>query len=191
MSAEDGRRPTADYGAYDAVVFDLDGTLVRLVVDWDDVAAAVAEALAAAGVDADGRDLWAMLDLADETGHRAAVEDVIAARERAGARRSVRLPAADDLAALDRPAAVCSLNAESAVRVALSAHGLSDRVGAVVGRDSVPARKPDPEPLLAALDSLGVAPGRALFVGDSARDAEAAERAGVAFEYVGDGPSGH
>jgi phosphoglycolate phosphatase len=64
-------------------------------------------------------------------------------------------------------------------------------VDAVVGRDSVPARKPDPEPLLAALDALDVPPNRALFVGDSASDAEAAERAGVAFRYVGDGPSGH
>lgn len=181
----------ADYGAYEAVVFDLDGTLVRLVVDWDGVAAAVAEALAAGGVDADGHDLWGMLDLADETGRRDEVEAIIAANEREGARRSVRLPAADDLAALDRPAAVCSLNAEAAARTALATHDLADRVGAVVGRDSVPARKPDPAPLLAAIDALGADPDRALFVGDSARDAEAAERAGVAFRYVGDGPSGH
>jgi phosphoglycolate phosphatase len=181
----------AAYGDHEAVVFDLDGTLVRLVVDWDAVAAAVVEALAESGVDATGRDLWGLLDLADETGLRGEVEAIIGDHEREGARRSERLPAADDLAALDRPAAVCSLNAEAAARTALAVHDLTDRVGAVVGRDSVPTRKPDPEPLLAALDALGVAPDRALFVGDSARDAEAARRAGVAFEYVGDGPSGH
>ncbi|MFB6302059.1 MAG: HAD family hydrolase [Haloferacaceae archaeon] len=187
----DERRVDAEYGAYDAVVFDLDGTLVRLVVDWDDVAAAVIERLAADGVDAAGRDLWGLLDLADEIGRRDEVEAIIGAHELDGAKRSERLPAADDLAALDRPAAVCSLNAEAAARTALATHDLIDRVGVVVGRDSVPTRKPDPEPLLAALDAIDVPPDRALFVGDSARDAEAAERAGVAFEYVGDGPSGH
>lgn len=181
----------ANYADYEAVVFDLDGTLVRLVVDWDAVATAVAEAFAANGVDAGGRDLWGLLDLADETGLREEVEAIIGAHERAGARRSVRLPAADDLAAIDRPIAVCSLNAESAARTALATHGLADRVSAVVGRDSVPTRKPDPEPLLAALGALGADPDGALFVGDSARDAEAAERAGLAFRYVGDGPSGH
>jgi phosphoglycolate phosphatase len=37
---------------------------------------------------------------------------------------------------------------------------------------------------LATLDALGVAPEEALFVGDSPRDKETADRAGVAFEYV-------
>ncbi|MFB6156498.1 MAG: HAD family hydrolase [Haloferacaceae archaeon] len=181
----------ADYAEYDAVVFDLDGTLVRLAVDWEAVAADVTATFAEAGVDADGMGLWGMLDLADRTGLRDAVEAVIADHETEGARRSERLPAADDLAGLDRPAAVCSLNAEAAARVALDVHGLDDRVGAVVGRDSVATRKPEPEPLLAALEPLGVPPERALFVGDSERDATAAERAGVAFRYVGDGPSRH
>ncbi|MFB6079495.1 MAG: HAD family hydrolase [Haloferacaceae archaeon] len=191
MSGSGTDRSANAYGAYEAVVFDLDGTLVRLVVDWDAVAAEVTEALATHDVDADGRDLWGLLDLADETGLRAEVEAIVGERERAGARRSERLPTADDLAALDRPAAVCSLNAESAARAALATHDLADRVDAVVGRDSVSARKPDPEPLLAALRALDVSPDRALFVGDSARDAEAADRAGVAFRYVGDGPSGY
>ncbi|MFB6256213.1 MAG: HAD family hydrolase [Haloplanus sp.] len=183
--------PNHDYEAYDAVVFDLDGTLVRLAVDWEAVAEDVRTVFAESGVDAGGMDLWGMLDLADREGLRDAVEAVIADHETEGAHRSERLAAADDLATLGRPAAVCSLNAEAAARVALEVHGIADRVDAVVGRDSVPTRKPDPEPLLAALRPLDVAPDRALFVGDSERDAAAAERAGVAFRYVGDGPSGH
>ena len=49
----------------------------------------------------------------------------------------------------------------------------------VVGGDSLAARKPDPAPLHAALAAL--APGPAIFVGDSEIDAETAERAGVLF----------
>jgi len=48
----------------------------------------------------------------------------------------------------------------------------------------VATHKPDPEPLLATLEDLGVEPANALFVGDSPRDKETAERAGVAFESV-------
>jgi phosphoglycolate phosphatase len=179
------------YDGYDAVVFDLDGTLVRLAVDWDAVATETAAVLAGGGLAADDLSLWEMLDAADEVGLREEVEAVVATHERDGAIRSERLPGADDLATLGRPAAVCSLNSEAAVRAALDRHDLADATGAVVGRDTVPTRKPDPEPVLAALRPLGVPPDRALFVGDSERDAAAAERAGVDFRYVGDGPSGH
>jgi len=169
---------------YDAVVYDLDGTLVDLLVDWEAVAADVADVLGDAGVDARGVGLWEMLNLADEAGVPDAVEAAIAAHEREGARRSRRLPTADELTDGGPPAAVCSLNCEAACRLALETHGLDDLVEAVVGRDSVDTRKPDPEPLLAALEPLGVPPERALFVGDSERDAEAARRAGTAFRWV-------
>jgi phosphoglycolate phosphatase len=171
-----------DYDA-EAVVFDLDGTLVRLAVDWDAVAADVAAALRERGVEPRS-DLWSNLGYADEVGHRSLVEDVIADHECEGARRSTRLATADDLP-LSVPVGVCSLNAERACRTALEAHDLAAHVGPVIGRDSVGGPyKPDPEPLLAAVRDLGVAPGDALFVGDSERDAVAAERAGVPFRYV-------
>lgn len=167
---------------YEAVIYDLDGTLVRLDVDWDLVADEVAATLRDMGVDPPD-ELWEMLSHADDVGHRDAVERVISAHEREGARNSSRLPAADDLP-LDVPVAVCSLNAESAVRVALETHGLGDHVGPVVGRDSGPERKPAPDGLLAIADELGVAPERTLFVGDGERDERTAERAGTAFRWV-------
>ena len=80
---------------------------------------------------------------------------------------------------------------EAACRTALDVHDLASHVEAVVGRDTVATRKPDPEPLLAALDPLDVPPERALFVGDSERDAVTAERAGMDFRYVeGTAPTG-
>jgi len=176
---------------YAGVVYDLDGTLVRLAVDWAAVRADVAETYREAGLDPGERSLWELLGAAEDAGIAADVEATIAAHEREGARASDRLAHADELLATDRPTAVCSLNSEGACRVALETHDLADAVAAVVGRDTVPTHKPDPEPLLAAVDALGLAPPDVLFVGDSERDAETAARAGTAFEYVGDGPSGY
>jgi phosphoglycolate phosphatase len=175
--------------AYDAVVYDLDGTLVRLDVDWDAVTADAAAVLADRGVDTAGMDLWDLLERAESGGYRSAVEAVIADHERAGARTSDRLPLADELP-VAQPTAVCSLNCEAACRIALEQHGIDGHVDAVVGRDTVETHKPDPEPLLAALRPFSVDPGSALFVGDTRRDADTAREAGVAFEYVADRRSG-
>jgi phosphoglycolate phosphatase len=167
---------------YDAVVYDLDGTLVRLAVDWDAVAREVGDLLRSRDVTPPD-DLWTMLDRADETGHRAAVEATIAEHETTGARNSERLAHADGVP-VGLPVGVCSLNCEAACHVALETHDLSEAVHAVVGRDSVATKKPDPEPLLAVVRELDVAPGRALFVGDSERDEVTASRAGTDFRYV-------
>lgn len=163
---------------YGTVVFDLDGTLVRLNVEWDVVAEEVAGELSKRGVEPPGS-LWEMLEAADEHGHRSAVEDVISAHERDGAAASIRLPAADTVP--DGVVGVCSLNSESACRIALSAHDLYG-IDAVVGRDTVSTEKPDPGPLLETIDRLDSDPTETVFIGDSDRDATTAERAGV--DYV-------
>ena len=172
----------------DAVVYDLDGTLVELAVDWDAVADDVADVYAAAALIPPTNDLWSLLDVAGEYGIAEPVEAAIAGHERRGARESARLPLGDRLAAGDddRPAAVCSLNCEAACRTAVETHGLGDAIDAVVGRDTVAGHKPDPEPLLAAVTALGVDAARAVFVGDSASDRVTAERAGVPFVWAAD-----
>ena len=57
--------------------------------------------------------------------------------------------------------------------------GLAAHVDVVVGADSVTRHKPHPEPVLAALAALGVAPADAVFVGDSPHDVDAGRAAGV------------
>ncbi|MDZ5695819.1 phosphoglycolate phosphatase [Chelativorans sp. M5D2P16] len=56
---------------------------------------------------------------------------------------------------------------------------LAERFGAIVGGDAVVRGKPSPDPLLFALEQLGVPPEEALMVGDSATDVAAARAAGV------------
>ncbi|MFB6135719.1 MAG: HAD family hydrolase [Halobacteriaceae archaeon] len=173
----------SDTDEYEAVVYDLDGTLVHLDVDWEAVERELRDLLDAADVDAPDGDTWDLLDAAESSGLRAEAEAVVGDRERDGAESSRLLPTADELPR-DVPVAVCSLNCEGAVRIALGRHGLRDHVDAVVGRDSGPARKPDPAALLSALERVDAAPDRSLFVGDSASDELTAERAGVDFRYV-------
>jgi phosphoglycolate phosphatase-like HAD superfamily hydrolase len=165
---------------HDAVVFDLDGTLVRLLVDWEAVATDVADTLRERGV-VPPESLWGMLETANETGHRPAIEAVIAGYERDGAREAKRLPAADTVP--DCPVGVCSLNCEDACRIAIEEHNIDD-IGAVVGRDTVAEEKPNPEPLLETIRRLDAEPVSTLFVGDTVRDERTAERAGCGFSYV-------
>ena len=179
---------------YDAVVYDLDGTLIELAVDWEAVASSVLDVYVERAIKPPTEELWGLLEAADEYGIGDPVEEAIALHERAGARDSTLLPLGEGLVerAGDRegtpPAGVCSLNCEEACRIAVDTHGLGDAIDpdAIVGRDSVGSHKPEPESLLAAVDRLGAAPGDALFVGDSKRDAVAAERAGVAFAWAAD-----
>ena len=174
----------------EAVVYDLDGTLVRLAVDWAAVEERIAGVLREVDVEPSGLDAWESLDAAEAAGVGNEVESLIAAAEREGARESVRLALADSVVT-DVPVGVCSLNCEAACHIALERHDLDGGVKTVVGRDSLPERKPAPEPLLAVADSLEASPERTLFVGDSASDEECAERAGVRFSYVGDGPTNY
>ncbi|MFC6755458.1 MULTISPECIES: HAD family hydrolase [Haloarcula] len=168
---------------HDAVVYDLDGTLVDLAVDWGVVARDVAAVLREHDVEPDTASLWGMLELSETTGHRDVVEATITEYERTGARESTRLSLADGLPH-DVPVGVCSLNAETACRLALEVHEIAHAVGPVVGRDSVGSEKPDPEGLLTVVDDLDAGPESTVFVGDSERDAETARRAGTEFAWA-------
>ena len=81
---------------------------------------------------------------------------------------------------------------ERLARPLLEALQLSDRAAVIVGGDTCPRPKPFPDPLLHAAAEIGVAPARTLYVGDDARDVTAARAAGMpvvvaAYGYLGDG----
>lgn len=64
------------------------------------------------------------------------------------------------------------------VKGELRANGVAPYFGVTVGFADVTRHKPDPEGVLLALKSLGVAPEQALFVGDSLADMQAGLSAG-------------
>ncbi|QFT62140.1 phosphoglycolate phosphatase [Roseivivax sp. THAF30] len=89
------------------------------------------------------------------------------------------------LEALRREGHVLAICTNKPIRptLAVLAHlGLETYFDTVVGGDSLPVRKPDPEPLRAA--TLGEP---AVYVGDSEVDAETAARAGVPFLFFTEG----
>jgi phosphoglycolate phosphatase len=60
----------------------------------------------------------------------------------------------------------------------LRALGVRDRFDIVISGDSLPRKKPDPMPLLHALDLFSLSPADALMLGDSVSDVKAARAAG-------------
>jgi phosphoglycolate phosphatase len=56
--------------------------------------------------------------------------------------------------------------------------GIYEEFGIVVAGDTLPVKKPDPQPLLHAAAHFGVAPADALMIGDSKSDVAAARAAG-------------
>ena len=93
-------------------------------------------------------------------------------------------PTAQALLAEGLTLAIVSTKYRRRIVAVLEREGLKDAFAVVVGGEDVPTPKPDPSGLKAALARLSTAPAEALYVGDSAVDAETARRAGVPFAAV-------
>lgn len=147
------------------IVLDLDGTLVRLAVDWGALRARLGVA-----------SVWSALPAHADAVTRAEVDGAARCAVNAAlvAWLSEHHPAT--------PRAVLSLNAPEAVRIALERAGVA--VGAIVGRGQVEHPKPHPEGLLrlAALHSVG--PGETLMIGDRDSDLACAHAAGASALHV-------
>lgn len=74
---------------------------------------------------------------------------------------------------------VCTNKPYDPTQRILKALKLDRFFGAVIGGDSLPKRKPDPEPLLAAIEKLGGAAETSIMIGDSANDVLCARAAAV------------
>jgi phosphoglycolate phosphatase len=181
---------------FDAVVFDLDGTLVDTAPDLQAHVNAVlgevgrpeleladvrrlvgdgAKALLARALEASGGARGLDLDLlfrrfleryTADPARRSRVHEGVVPALRALAARAVRL-------------GVCTNKAQAPTDRLLAALGLDRFFEAVVGGDAVPAKKPDPGHLAAVLARLDATPARAVMVGDSGHDVLAARALGV------------
>ncbi|NBM16776.1 HAD family phosphatase, partial [Streptomyces sp. GC420] len=189
-------RRTIPAQAFDAVVFDLDGTLVDSVRPDFLACAALFEESGAAFVP----EFWARHVCGNAEGYAALFEVL---RERAGVGYTdaelhdrlrtqwerfftpdhvVLMPGArallDCLRASGRPLAVASSSERKWVERWLGHFGLTDHFAVVVSGDEVTRRKPDPMAYLRAAGLLGVPARRCVAVEDSPTGTAAARAAG-------------
>ncbi len=85
---------------------------------------------------------------------------------------------------------ICTNKPEGLARQLLTELGVLEEFGALVGSDTLPVRKPNPEPLMETVRLLGGDPKQTLLVGDSDTDRNTSAAAGVPSVLVTFGPSG-
>jgi pyrophosphatase PpaX len=83
------------------------------------------------------------------------------------------------LRARGHPIGIVTSKGDDIANRSLAHVGLAPSMDVVIGCDSCTRHKPEPEPVLVALDRLGYAPDEALFVGDSPHDMASGRAAGV------------
>jgi len=181
-------------GQFDAVLFDLDGTLVDTAPD---MVAVVQELQSDKGLEPlafeVGRSqvsngalglLRVGFPKADEEQLEALLQEFLQRYEAALCINSTVYPGLGDLLdkldAARRPWGVVTNKPARITDPLLDALNLSHRLACAVSGDTLATRKPDPGQLLFACAMANLKPERTVYVGDAARDIEAGRAAGMA-----------
>ena len=86
--------------------------------------------------------------------------------------------------------AICTNKPEGLARDLVARLEVGDLFDALIGADTLPVRKPAPDPYLAAVGQSGGAVNRSLLVGDTSTDRDTARAVGVPCILVTFGPEG-
>lgn len=100
------------------------------------------------------------------------------------------MDAVDRLKASGFLVAICTNKPEYLAQELLTRLGVRDAFGAMLGADSLPVRKPDPEHLFETARRAGGHPDKCVLIGDSDTDRNTARAAGVPSVLVTFGPAG-
>ncbi|WP_170332662.1 HAD-IA family hydrolase [Ruegeria arenilitoris] len=100
------------------------------------------------------------------------------------------LEAVDILRGAGYGVGICTNKPEGLADLLLTRLGVRDQFASLVGADTLPVRKPDPEPLREAARRAGGHPDLCVLIGDSDTDRNTAKAAGVPSVLVTFGPSG-
>jgi phosphoglycolate phosphatase len=169
-----------------ALIFDFDGTLAELTIDFmamrDEVQAAAHARGFAAPWPGQGYLLEQVQIVAQALGNGFAdqAQEIIMAREMASAAQGRLFPFTTSLLARARQRglglAVISRNCGPAIRLVFP--GIDQACDVFLPREAAPHLKPHPGHVTAALEGLGVAPAQAAMVGDHPTDLAAGLAAG-------------
>lgn len=98
--------------------------------------------------------------------------------------------ALEDLRSAGYALGVCTNKPSGLAETLLTKLGVRDLFGSMIGADTLPVRKPDPQPYFEAVKRAGGDPSMSLLVGDTETDVKTAQAAGVPVVLVGFGPEG-
>ena len=101
------------------------------------------------------------------------------------------MDAVERLRAADYAVGIATNKPEGLAEKLMSNLGVRDAFGSLVGADTLPVRKPDPEHHFEAVRRAGGDPKRSLLVGDTVTDRETSRNAGVPSVLVTFGPGRH
>jgi len=85
---------------------------------------------------------------------------------------------------------ICTNKPHALAEILLQKLGVRDVFQSMIGADTLPVRKPDPEPLREAARRAGGHPDHCVLIGDSDTDRNTARAAGVPSVLVTFGPAG-
>jgi phosphoglycolate phosphatase len=100
------------------------------------------------------------------------------------------IEAVDALKAEGFALGICTNKPEGLAELLLQRLGVRDRFASLVGADTLPVRKPDPVPLVAAIERAGGDLAKTVLIGDTETDVKTGDACGVPVVLVGFGPEG-
>jgi phosphoglycolate phosphatase-like HAD superfamily hydrolase len=163
------------------IIFDLDGTLAIMPVDWQGMKHALAAMFPGVSFTPITEGLRDVARRYGDGGTSRCFE-VIRDFERSSVSGTVPVPEAVELIRAHSGTAafaVCSNNMCATIHDVLHTLGLSEHFSVLVGLDDVVEGKPAPEGLLRILGQLQVSAKEALFIGNRHTDAQAGANAGI------------
>jgi phosphoglycolate phosphatase len=169
------------------VIFDLDGTLVRLDVDWPGLKRELSRHCRERWAhECAFRDYEADLEaLAGKIGEEAMGEiySIISRYEAARLDRlepvTGAIELAKELVTAGKGISICSNNTRAAVEGALARVDLANQVRFIIAKEDVARRKPAPDGLAILLTRIALPAGETVFIGDSAFDRAAGAALGL------------
>ncbi|MBS7637968.1 HAD family hydrolase [Candidatus Bathyarchaeota archaeon] len=191
---------------FEAVIFDLDGTLIISKVDYGEMRRRVSRILIDAGVPGDlltsSLRIWEIISAGEGVLRGEGMPDgewmqlierinqELNDVELAALETVMPAPHAEEalrrLKGMELLVGVATRSCRAYADKSLELTGLRGFVDALVARDDVEHPKPDPRHLLKAVEALGSSPDRVIYVGDTTTDFKTAIDAGINFVgYVG------